>query len=68
MKSKWRFLYWSVEINLVLWFMSFGLIVADVDTDEYKLSGKIIVIIGLIFSAIVQHWAYYNIRKEYKEK
>ncbi|MBW8036374.1 MAG: hypothetical protein FVQ79_12275 [Planctomycetes bacterium] len=70
MKKKMRILYWSVEINLVLWLMIMGPIWVGEQSqalDRTLAYAKTITLIGLLFSASIQHYAYYNVRKELKK-
>ncbi len=54
-------LYRAIEINLLLWFLSMGILF------DYKISQgyKAIVIVGFIFAALMQHWGYYSIYKKH---
>jgi hypothetical protein len=65
MKKKFKALYLSIEINFVLWLVVSGSVLFSntMSTDAIK----IIALVGLLFAAILQHWAYYGIRKEYKK-
>lgn len=51
-----KILYWSIELNLILWlvFMVFAF------SEKYAGSLKVLIITGVLFSAILQHWAYYK--------
>ena len=67
MGNRFRLIYWSIEINLLFWLIVLG----------QGLRGKLeswprtievsssIVLVGLVVSALLQHWAYYSIRKQY---
>jgi hypothetical protein len=63
--TRWnlRLLYWSIEINLILWMAVFGLMAAP-KGDDIWLADKV-AIVGFMFSALLQHWAYYNVRRAY---
>lgn len=52
-----RLLYWTVEINLLLW-----LAVAGATLFGNAGVARYVAIAGVTFSAVFQHWAYYNVR------
>ena len=58
MKRTIKNLYATVIINLVLWLAAFGAVMSA-NTEMIKP----LVIAGLVFAAVAQHWAYYAIRK-----
>jgi len=76
MKKKLRTLYLSIEINLILWLVVFGgywpnSLRPESTTEVSQISGNIVkfgILIGFLFAAIVQHWAFYNVRKELTTK
>ena len=49
---KHRRLFLAIEVNLILW------VIAGFQTDW-----ETVVVIGLILSAVVQHWAYYTLAR-----
>ena len=53
----------AIEVNLLLWLAVFG---ATLGNDAQP-GAKPLVIVGLVFSAVVQHWAYYACYKKAKE-
>ena len=55
-----KLLYWSIEINLILWLGVLGL--SNFENEAAML--RTMAIIGTLFSAILQHWAYYKIRNK----
>jgi hypothetical protein len=59
MKKKFKALYLSIEINFVLWLVVSGSVLFSntMSTDAIK----IIALVGLLFAAILQHWAYYMV-------
>ncbi|UCD27869.1 MAG: hypothetical protein JSV03_12295 [Planctomycetota bacterium] len=59
MRTKLKFLYWTIEINLILWLVMIGSVFADQDLKLIKP----VAIIGFVLSALLQHWAYYHLRK-----
>ena len=60
---KLRVVNWTIWINMFLWLMAFGSVAnpSKSQIDENFL--KYIVGGGFLFSALLQHWAYYNLRK-----
>ena len=64
MKGTLRKLFLTVEINLILWIAALGMIMgADKDASALKP----LLIVGVSFAAIVQHWAYYAAYKRAKQ-
>ena len=57
-----RLLYWSIEINLILWIVLVGALLAP--AADVKFAGKV-AIVGFALSALLQHWAYYHVRRAY---
>jgi hypothetical protein len=57
-------LYWSIEINVILWMLVLGYMV------HQNISGtvRVIAFIGFIFSAVLQHWAYHKVKSELNNK
>jgi hypothetical protein len=58
-------LYFSIELNLLMWLIVLGQGVSQ----DWRWSGTItvsfpILITGLILSAVLQHWAYYALRRQ----
>jgi len=54
-------LFFAIEVNLVMWLAVLGILVSkppDVG------AAKVTALIGCALAAIVQHWAYYTIRKK----
>ena len=64
MKGTLKALFMTVEINLCLWLAAFGVMMAS-DKDAGAL--KTLIIVGVAFAAIVQHWAYYAAYKRAKQ-
>jgi len=54
-----KLIFWGIEINLILWLAAFGSVAAG---KEWSLPASLCVV-GVIGSAILQHWAYYHIYK-----
>ena len=63
MEKKLKRMFWAIEINAILWFSVLGLIART----TVELPIKVFVVVGLIFAAGLQHWAYYGIYKKIKE-
>ncbi len=71
MKRKLGIMFLVTELNLVLWLVVLGMAAGSIEEGdqaawwnavaEVKLS---VVLIGVAFAAIVQHWAYYAVHKE----
>ncbi len=59
-------LFFAIELNLVLWLVLLGNALAKnggwIWRDGILADGRLIVA-GLILSAIIQHWAYYKLRR-----
>ena len=64
MKGTLKKLFMTVEINLILWIAALGTFMAS---DEDAGALKPVLIVGLAFAAIVQHWAYYAAYKRAKQ-
>ena len=64
MKGTLKKLFMTVEINLILWLVAFGMVMAS-DNDTRAL--KTLIVVGVAFTAIVQHWAYYAVYKQAKQ-
>jgi hypothetical protein len=58
-----RLMLFSIEINLILWLAVVGALFAD--PSDAGLAGPT-AIVGCGFAAVIQHWAYHNIRKKPK--
>ena len=58
-----RLLYWTVEVNLLLW-----LAVAGATFLGNAGVARYVAIAGAVFSAVFQHWAYYNVRASRPEQ
>jgi hypothetical protein len=62
-KKRLRRLFCVVEINLILWITAFGASFGgkgDVAWADWTPSQHVI-LIGIAFAAIAQHWAYYSL-------
>ena len=57
-------MFWAIEINLVFWL--FASIFSQPDVIERY--GRNIIYAGFVYAAIIQHWAYYKVHKEFKKK
>jgi hypothetical protein len=64
MKNTLKALFVTVEVNLILWLAASGMAL-DPSTEAADL--KIVVIVGVVFAAVVQHWAYYAVYKRAKQ-
>jgi hypothetical protein len=69
MKTTMKILFLSVEVNLVLWLMLGGFALGGGDLGYEWLRGDVsmpryLPIAGLVFAAVVQHWAYYKVWKK----
>ncbi|UCE60729.1 MAG: hypothetical protein JSU63_03055 [Phycisphaerales bacterium] len=65
MKRTLRILFLAVEINLLLWLAVFGMLQAPGAAGSALI--KQLVVAGVAFAAIVQHWAYYAVYKRAKQ-
>jgi len=63
MENKLRGLFWTIEINLVLWIAVLASIILSKGAEP---SLKYIAGAGAVFAALMQHWAYYNLYKSSK--
>lgn len=59
---------WAIEINLVFWLMLLGNALSS-SGDRQLISGLVqvdgrIVVIGAAVAAILQHWAYYRLKRQ----
>jgi len=63
LRSK-KILYWAIEINCILWLVLFGWVMGHGATTIIKR----MIFGAFIFSALLQHWAYYHIYKIYLQK
>ena len=54
-------MFFSIELNLILWLAVVGILLADPPDVG---AAKTTTIIGCVLAAVVQHWAFYNIRKK----
>ncbi len=64
MKGTLKKLFMTVEINLILWLAALAMVMGS-DKDAGVL--KTLIIVGVAFAAIVQHWAYYAAYKRAKQ-
>lgn len=70
MKRKLRAMFLVVEMNLLLWLAVCGMAWANADNSGASWwRGAVqvdatLLLVGFGFAAIVQHWAYYAVRKE----
>lgn len=56
-------LFTVIEVNLVLWWIVCGAVwTSSISTHAKYFTGA-----GMIISALLQHWAYYNIYKKAKD-
>lgn len=62
MEKKLKFIFFAIEVNLILWLGALFAVQPDVDLDA-----KTMVLIGCITAAILQHIAYYSLYKELKK-
>ena len=56
-----KMLFFSIEVNLILWMVVAGILFGN---PSDVTGAKTFAIIGFGLAAVVQHWAYYNIRKK----
>jgi hypothetical protein len=66
-----RRIYWSIEINLVLWLVVMGNGLAKRSTDYWPDVLEVdstVVLVGLGLSAVLQHWAYYGLRRDFSRQ
>ena len=63
MENKLRGLFWTIEINLVLWIVVLASIILSKGAEP---SLKYITGVGVILAALLQHWAYYDLYKSRK--
>ncbi len=54
-------LFLSIEINLILWLAVVGALFAEASEASHA---RTIALVGCGVAAVIQHWAYYNIRKK----
>ncbi len=59
MPGKLKLLYWTIEINLILWIIMCSSVFLPSARDIVKP----VAIGGFVLSALLQHWAYYHVRK-----
>ena len=64
MKGTLKRLFVTVEINLILWLIALGMVMAP---DENADALKALIVVGIVFAAIAQHWAYYAAYKRAKQ-
>jgi len=57
-------LFWAIEINLILWLVALGTVFS---VDEHGRGIKGVIVVGVIFAILAQHWAYYSVYKRAKE-
>jgi hypothetical protein len=63
---------WAIEINLVFWLMLLGNALSS-SGDRQLISGLVqvdgrIIVIGAALAAILQHWAYYRLKRQISVK
>jgi hypothetical protein len=58
-KKQLRYLFVTIEINLILWFGVAGTVWGS----SAELFVKLTTTAGVIVAALLQHWAYYNLYK-----
>ncbi|MEJ2745622.1 MAG: hypothetical protein P8123_08080 [bacterium] len=63
-KSRLRKLYWVIEINCLLWVGVLVLVIRSEAGDFIKRA----VFVLFVLSALLQHWAYYNVYKKHLKK
>jgi hypothetical protein len=75
MKRKLRIMFLVTELNLLLWLAIFGMAASNIDDQEqaswWTATAEIqisLVLVGVVFAAVVQHWAYYALYKEATRK
>ena len=49
----------TIEVNLILWLAMLGCLFSE----SMATHSRSVVIVGLLFAAIAQHWSYYQFRK-----
>ena len=64
MKGTLRVMFFTVEVNLILWLSVAGMLFAAQVQDQ---TIKTAVLVGAVFAAIAQHWAYYAVYKRAKQ-
>lgn len=64
MRRTLKLLFWTIEINLILWVVALG---AVFSTNEHGRAAKSVVAVGVIFAILAQHWAYYAVYKRAQE-
>lgn len=64
MRRTLKLLFWTIEINLILWVVALG---AVFSADEHGPTAKSVVAVGLVFAMLAQHWAYYAVYKRAQE-
>ena len=57
-------LFLTVEVNLLLWLAALGLVLG---AGEDVGALRTLIIVGTVFAAIAQHWAYYAVRRQTKQ-
>lgn len=60
--NKLRAVYWTIWVNMFLWMAAFGFVMQQRSPEQAEYA-KYMVGGGFLFSALLQHWAYYNLRK-----
>ena len=58
MKLALRILFVAIEINLILWLVGLGILLAS---DAVSALAKKWVVVGTLFAAVIQHWAFYAV-------
>ena len=64
MRRTLKLLFWVIEINLILWVIALGS-VFSVDMQGRGVKG--VIIAGVVFAILAQHWAYYSVYKRARE-
>lgn len=60
MKKGSRGVFWATGINLIFWLATIG----SVMTEPTTRSTQGVVVVGFLFAAGFQHWAYYNLKRK----
>ena len=64
MKRTLWYMFLAIEINLVIWLAVLGMLFA---AEPVETPIKTTVVAGVVFAAIVQHWAYYSVYKRARQ-
>ncbi len=60
MKKRSSGMFWAIEINLIFWLLTLGSVISD----QMNRSTTGVVVVGFLFAAGFQHWAYYNLKQK----